>query len=392
MVLIGSGTTGATRTVLSAAGDPRLILNIEGKGKLIPVGSRKRITSAWLPAGSMAIPLEDTQGLTPGDNILVENFRGASWVKDMGMDALEREGKPLSWLKPSYQVWKRRIATIQGSTVTLDAALPDFISQEYAEGNTNFVTKYEFPGGITQCGLAHLVVQARFIPGDITAKTFRGMTIADAEDCFVDDVQFFDCGGGTAIIWGGARRITLRNIEFSRSAEQAGGAGGSADLTIRGSQVLVLGGKSYTHCFIVVTQPLTYGPNVVCQFTGVGTGSIQPHTRWATGLLVDDCTLAGGVEFINRGIMGWGHGWAIGNALIWNTAAEHYWFEKPPLSEVWCIGSTGTQASFTNELKFSVAAPGIYDCHGTNVVPRSLYLAQLKDRLGEQAVKNALEP
>ncbi|MBH9818782.1 hypothetical protein FE535_19975, partial [Clostridioides difficile] len=75
-----------------------------------------------------------------------------------------------------------------------------------------------------------------------------------------------------------------------------------------------------------------------------GNGWIQPHQRWATGLLVDNCEVPdGGIDFMNRGSMGSGHGWAIGWAVAWNSTAKSYLNQQPPGAANWVIGSTGEQ-------------------------------------------------
>jgi hypothetical protein len=53
--------------------------------------------------------------------------------------------------------------------------------------------------------------------------------------------------------------------------------------------------------------------------TSEGTGSIQPHRHWSTGLLVDSCNIPDGrIDLINRHSSGSGHGWAIGWGIAWN--------------------------------------------------------------------------
>ena len=100
---------------------------------------------------------------------------------------------------------------------------------------------------------------------------------------------------------------------------------------------------------------------------------------------------------MNRGVMGSGHGWAIGWAVAWNCKAKSFLNQLPPGSANWVIGSYGEQqkksmpgakggSSITYD---SLLLPeGIYDSHGIPVTPTSLYLAQLKERLGKQAVIN----
>ena len=120
-----------------------------------------------------------------------------------------------------------------------------------------------------------------------------------------------------------------------------------------------------------------WGPNVILGFTGSGMQShIQPHMRWATGLLTDSSTLDdGNIEYINRNTAGSGHGWTMGWGVIWNSRASTIRAEQPQGTANWAIGNVGTQAG-----------NGVFDSHGTPVVPGSLYLAQLCARLGPPAL------
>jgi hypothetical protein len=56
--------------------------------------------------------------------------------------------------------------------------------------------------------------------------------------------------------------------------------------------------------------------------------------------------------------------------------------EQPPGAINWCIGCTG-EAMRASELE-----RGIFDSPGNLVAPKSLYLEQMRERLGEQAVEN----
>jgi len=111
--------------------------------------------------------------------------------------------------------------------------------------------------------------------------------------------------------------------------------------------------------------------------------------RWATGLLVDNCRVPdGGIEFMNRGEMGSGHGWAIGWAVAWNCAAKNFLIQRPPGAANWAIGCVGEQLTDVMPFKHPEKLPdGIVDSPGAPVAPASLYVAQLSERIGAAAVR-----
>ena len=144
------------------------------------------------------------------------------------------------------------------------------------------------------------------------------------------------------------------------------------------------------------TQARILGPNVLldCDFTG--DLNVEPHQRWATGFLVDNVHVHGGaIHLINRGIMGSGHGWAIGWSVIWNSSADSLLAQLPPGSMNWVIGSKGQRRRQPMQIEGGRKAntgpdlpEATYDSWDKPVQPRSLYLQQLTDRLGLQAAKN----
>jgi hypothetical protein len=143
--------------------------------------------------------------------------------------------------------------------------------------------------------------------------------------------------------------------------------------------------------YFVWTASLYPGPNVILNSTFRGRGSrIQPHMRWSTGLLVDNCTVPdGGIDFPNRGVAGSGHGWTMGWAVAWNCVAATYVIQNPPGAVNWAIGCIGRRVRNARYFDSTPLLPeGIFDSHGVPVAPQSLYLAQLKQRLGDTALKN----
>jgi hypothetical protein len=104
--------------------------------------------------------------------------------------------------------------------------------------------------------------------------------------------------------------------------------------------------------------------------------------RWTTGILEDssyfDQDLGSlGLAFINRGITGSGHGWTTGSSVAWNfTVDDGYGCYAAPGSMNYCIGGGG------GIVDVSKNPQGHYESFGTFVTPASLYLQQLKDRIG----------
>jgi len=180
----------------------------------------------------------------------------------------------------------------------------------------------------------------------------------------------------------GGRRITITQAHSYHNSTVEKGAGYPADISIRGSQVLVdrctshgLGG------FYVATLNAGAMLNVVYNCTFEGEGSIQPHMHWSTGLLIDSCHIPDGrIDLINRHSSGSGHGWAIGWGIAWNCTVKYLQVQMPPGALNLAIGCTGEpHKTFSQEAFLSPNKP---------VNPASLYLAQLRERLGEAAVKN----
>lgn len=77
--------------------------------------------------------------------------------------------------------------------------------------------------------------------------------------------------------------------------------------------------------------------------------------------------------------MGWG--------VAWNSRGKIN-LQRPPGSMNWAIGNVGTIGTSTEYGTGEPMPHGIYESHGANVTPSSLYLAQLCARLGPQALTN----
>ena len=395
VVLRGSGS-GVNGTIVRVTGSPHRFLDIAGSGTWQPEGQPARVADAYVPSGATQITLDTTSGLETGDAILVRRPVTDAWIRFMEMDKLSRDGKPQTWIKAGTLIdTDRAIAAIAGNRVTLDVPLSDSLDATYLNPPGTTVVKYTFPGRIEQVGLERLRVTVPPQDVPISQGQYTLLRMNAVSDAWVRDVVVEDTHN-TITIGHTARRLTLEGVQIHHSVPFTAPAS-PADIAISGTQVLVhrssVTGKGV---WPVVTQVGVTGPNVVLNFKSDQAG-VAPHQRWATGLLVDSSEFTNGTErrpsiaFSNREYAGSGHGWSVGWAVAWNVVADYVLIQQPPGAMNWCIGCTGKPPTILwhgNPIAVPPIPSETFESPGVAVSPASLYLQQLRDRLGEAAVRN----
>jgi hypothetical protein len=356
---------------------PRRVMFLQGTGtRMQDTASSTSITDDSVPAGSSVFTVSDPDRFKVGDGVLVGRPVTAQWIALLGMDKLVRNGAAQTWITPGTILRAERVvAAIAGNKLTLDAPHPDSFVGQYVRPPGGSVMKYSFEGRIANVGVERL--RAVGAPRAENVN-FNWMQMSAVVDAWVKDVVSHDFTTGYSIT-DTAQRITIEDAVVSHTPGAYFTAAAPSDFNIDGSQLLVNRGASRgaNKIFYFSTAGNVVGPNVVLNFTASGIRShLQPHQRWATGLLVDSTSLDdGNIEYINRGNLGSGHGWTMGWGVIWNSSASSIRAEQPEGAANWAIGNKGTQAG-----------NGTFDSHGTPVVPRSLYLAQLCQRVGPAAL------
>jgi hypothetical protein len=131
-------------------------------------------------------------------------------------------------------------------------------------------------------------------------------------------------------------------------------------------------------------QPTASG-NVFLDCTAtIPFSSSEPHEQWATGGLYDNIHAPLTARFwkdINIG-------WAGANTVFWNCEGP-FLIQKPPTAQNFSFGHIGVHSvSFNIPLQDLTKENGYIESLDTHVTPRSLYLTQLRERLGEAAVRN----
>ena len=385
VVLRGSGS-GKDGTLIEMTGEPHTALMIEGPDLSFPketLASTFPIADAYVPAGTLNVSVKNAKGLAAGDAIRIRWPRTTKWIHFMGMDTLVRNGKPQTWMKDNSSVTiHRSIRSIEGNRLTLDVPLTDAIDGQFLDQGPAVVIKTPSTKRLSQCGIESLQIVSPPHKGTLAAE--KNISVAlkgDCEDCWVRDIVMRETLNNVQV-WGGCRRVTITGAHSYHNSTVEKGAGYPADISLRGSQVLVdrctshgLGG------FYVTTLNASAMLNVVLNCTFEGTGSIQPHMHWSTGLLIDSCNIPDGrIDLINRHTSGSGHGWAIGWGIAWNCSVKYLQVQIPPGAMNLAIGCKGEpHKTFSKQAFFFTNQP---------VTPASLYLAQLRERLGDAAAKD----
>jgi hypothetical protein len=276
----------------------------------------------------------------------------------------------------------RVVASVDGDNITLDVPLSDALDSKFTAPS---LVRYSFPGRISEVGVEKLRIEAPFEDVPIGDPQYTAISIDAVEDGWVRDVEIRETQNGI-VIGPGAKRLTLTNVRIAHSAPHSGSAE-PADFALQGTQILLDRCSSTGEgTWPVVTQSEVTGPIVVLNFTA-DHGGVAPHQRWATGLLVDGGKFPGateskpGVEFSNRTTAGSGQGWSVGWAVAWNVVSPFLLVEQPPGAMNWCIGCVCKPVTLREQPN------GIFDSLGHMAEPASLYLQQLRDRLGPDAVK-----
>lgn len=338
------------------------------------------IATAYLPVGAMRIEVESSAGYRIGDRIVIVRTPNERWIGAEGIDTAR-----YGWQASDYAMYYERVVTaVHGNSLSLDAPIVDAISTQFGGGRI-------YRSGVVR--IAEVGIEDLRLEGDPQT----GIAVRTPDN-----------GPYIAIRFGGVRDSWVRNVSVryvSHGIDTRNGAHFNtfedvAYLDPRYGQTegvrryaFVYDGNSAFNltqrCYVeaarhaFVTGARVPGPNVFLDCVAVDTNNDSgPHQRWSTGTLYDNARDQL-LRAQNRRASGSGHGWAGAQQMFWNTGGENSLVQAPPFAMNWSVGANGAQV----EGKFPPQEPvGIVESPMRAVLPRSLYLQQLQDRLDEAAV------
>lgn len=387
VVLRGAGPT----SIIQVTGTCRTFLTAQGSGNTSTSGSAVNITDTYVPCGATTFNVTSTSGFNVGNQVLVSRPFTTTWITAIHMD-MTYMGTD-AWKASGGLSFERTIKGISGTQVTIDAPLCNPFEAQYtsAVGSPCTMKVFTDNSRMQQSGLENLTISAVFtdVPANVTGSL--AANFGNCKNCWMKNV--FVSGFGNGLTFGGGSKwCVISHCDFENTPTISS-SDPPAAYTLSGQQCLCMestasNGLRYHLC---VTQSAQPGPNVFLNLSASGAGwrDAGPHQRWAAGVLFDHMTMTSSdgshcyISFENRGTEGSGQGWAMGFSLMWDCASPDILNEEPnyaPYHYNWTVGCTGTLAT--------ASAPGENQLFGTTQKPASLYLQQLKERLGTSAVQN----
>jgi len=348
-----------------------------------------KLADDYVPCGTNTFRVVSVSGFQVGDRIEIRRPVTRAWVVFVEMHNLVRGGSLQTWIPEGQNmVTTRKITAIAGDRITIDVPLVDSYDAKYLNPPGTTVAKITRPSAlITQSGIENLRIACPEQAVNHGEAQFEAVRI-NGEDCWMRKVRIEETMNSVAVT---GQRITLQYVDVIRKAMHQGSSR-PAEFAPNGGQVLLdRCTVEADNVWFFATGGRVMGPIVIlnCMFTG--NSRAEGHQRWTTAMLVDNCKIPNGrLDFINRGVSGSGHGWALAWCVAWNCEMKDILVHEPQGTRCWAIGCTGNRvtSSRLNDSGYGILPEGTFDSHGVHVAPKSLYLAQLQERIGAQALKN----
>ena len=395
-VLIGTGTGRVEGAGPGGGGQGTLVTIGGASGATAREDTRQTVTDEYVPVGARRFRVTSARGFKAGETVIVRRIGNQEWIDAVGMNG----ETPQSRWRPFNIEWDRLVTDVQGNTITIDAPLTCAIDRRWGGGD---VAKYDDAGRIEQVGVENLRAMSEFDPSVRTTE-YGNMDRPNyvAEEYYADEnhyrnfVVFSNVKNGwvrnaTALHFvnsmvgteRGAKWITVQDCVSRAPVSRRLGAR-RFTFALRGQLALVQRCHSDEGRHSFMTGQPTGSGNVFldCRATSPFSSS-EPHEQWASGTLYDNVQAPLTARFWKNITIGW----AGANTVFWNCEGD-FLVQKPPTAQNFSFGHRGINAVVFNiPLQDPTKENGHIESLGRHVTPRSLYLTQLRERLGDAAVR-----
>ena len=382
-ILLATGTTQRSLITVGRAG--RKKTNEDEEEVSRPTNSSTlSITSQYVPVGATSFDVEKADSFHEGDTVVIHRPSTQAWIHALHMDQIPVHPgrKVVQWTAGSKDLYFSRVITqIKDNHITIDAPITCALDKTYGGG---FIQSKQDDTYVKEVGIENMRGDSEYKNPTDENHGWVFIELIHAENAWVNHVMALHFGYSCVQVQKQCKWITINHCACIDPISEITG-GRRYSFALDGELTLV------QHCYArngrhdFVMHSLSAGPNVfydcVAELSHADTG---PHHRWSVGVLYDNVRVSGvgrGTGEINirdRGNMGTGHGWSGANQVVWNCKADGMIIENPPTAQNWVIGS----------ITPSLRGNGNRESIGTPVFPKSLYLAQLHQRLQETATKH----
>jgi len=382
------------------------LINIQGDSAIkIAEETKQNITDKYVPVGAKSFSVVSAKGFKVGDKVLVRRIGNDDWIKALGEDSAT-VGRN-RW-RPFDINYDRIITDIKGNTITIDAPIFCAIESRWGGG---LLYKYN-ETRIENVGIENLRGISEF---DATVRTtaygnmdrdkldpkyqYQGeeyysdenhyanfINITNTKNAWVRNMSALHFVSSVVQVNAGSKWITVQDCESREPVSQRWG-GRRFTFHMNGQFCLVQRCVSQKGRHSFVQQQSEASGNVFLECTAINPySSSEPHNHWVNGSLYDNVKAPLTARYWDYII-----GWAGANIVFWNCEGD-YLIQKPPTAQNYSFGHIGVNAVVFNAALQDLTKPnGHVEATDRHVTPRSLYLTQLKERIGMDAVNNTLK-
>jgi hypothetical protein len=356
-------------------------------------------TSFAVAVGSRKVTVSTSNGtFANGQRVVVRRTPNIAWLEELGLKNVWEVGD----LSREFERTVVIAGTSTGSkqTLTLDVPLVDGIESRYGGGEVTKVTIN--PNAVQYVGIERLRLDSLDFESATTfptneEHTYTAVKFENVRNSWVREVTALHFYGSAIHVHPGNFN-TFQDVAMLDAVSRI-------KPTLRYSFHVQEGaGNLFQRCYsrngrhAFVTNRKANGPNVWLDCAATQQHSDDgPHVQWATGLLFD------GIETCqlhaeNAPTSGSGQGWRGAQVMFWNSrtstsrcgsnSTQNFSSEAPRAAMNWAVGTVGTRVAGSDVDE----EDGIKVSEGTPVAVRSLYLQQLRDRLGNFAYETVTAP
>jgi hypothetical protein len=358
------------------------------------------ITDSYVPVGENFITVADSSALSIGQKVFIHAAHTQDWIDELGLDTY--------WDPEDFVIkWERTILSIDTSTdiIGLDSPLTSIIDS----GNGFATAEIRTIGSdarLSNVGIENIMFVSDYDrtltqdDGHYNDENHANTAIhfGQAQDCWVQRCTGFFYRFSFVYTWTNCNRITVQDcamfdgVSLDTPTNHAGAR--EYYFCMDGSNMLVQRcySRGARHAYV------TNGPKssniFLHSYSKNGHLSSEPHQRWSSGILFDN--VYSDSMFKIHGLLG-SHGQSSANNTLWNCVSENkrwwepeIWLNSPPsdLGTNWVVGTiiNGVHSDPAINNYYGYGDAGFVESTDTPVYPRSLYLAQARDRIGDQTL------